>query len=70
MAKIIKVISILSACAFCIGMIICTNLAFQTGVYVCIAGCFASFLVSMLATARENRNIVEANLKQEQAKQE
>ena len=65
MARIVKIISTLASCAFCIGMIICTKLESQIGVYVCIAGCFLSFLVSMCATAQENKKIVEANLKQE-----
>ena len=67
MARIIKIISTLVSCAFCIGMIACTKVESQMGVYVCIAGCFLSFLVSMIATAQQNKRIVEENLKKDQA---
>ena len=67
MARIVKIISTLVSCAFCIGMIVCTNAGSQMGVYVCIAGCFLSFLVSMMATAQQNKRIVEENLKKDQA---
>ena len=63
MARIIKIISTLLSCAVCIGMIVCTNAGSQMGVYVCIAGCFLSFLVSMIATAQINKKIVEETLK-------
>ena len=63
MARIVKIISTLASCAFCIGMIVCTNAGSQMGVYVCIAGCFLSFLVSMIATAQINKKIVEETLK-------
>ena len=63
MARIIKIISTLASCAFCIGMIACTKLESQMGVYVCIAGCFLSFLISMIATAQINKKIVEETLK-------
>ena len=63
MAKILKVLSVIVACSFCAGMIVCTKLESQMGVYVCIAGCFLSFLVSMAATAQQNKKIVEENLK-------
>ena len=66
MARIVKVLSTLASCAFCIAMIVCTRLESQMGVYVCIAGCLLSFLVSMGATAQENKKIVEDNLKKEQ----
>ena len=65
MARIVKIISTLVSCAFCIGMIACTNAGSQMGVYVCIAGCFLSFLVSMMATAQLNKKIVEESLKKE-----
>ena len=67
MARIIKIISTLVSCAFCIGMIASTKAESQVGVYVCIAGCFLSFLVSMMATAQQNKRIVEENLKKDQA---
>ena len=63
MARIVKIISTLVSCAFCIGMIACTKVESQVGVYVCIAGCFLSFLVSMIATAQINKKIVEETLK-------
>ena len=63
MARIVKIISTLVSCAFCIGMIACTKAESQMGVYVCIAGCFLSFLVSMIATAQINKKIVEETLK-------
>ena len=67
MARIVKIIATLFSCAFCIGMIICTNAGSQMGVYVCIAGCFLSFLISMMATAQQNKRIVEENLRKDQA---
>ena len=63
MARIVKIISTLVSCAFCIGMIACTKVESQVGVYVCIAGCFLSFLISMIATAQINKKIVEETLK-------
>ena len=63
MARIVKIIATIASCGFCAGMIACTQMENQTGVYVCIAGCFAGFLVSMLATAQENKKIVEETLK-------
>ena len=63
MARIVKIISTLVSCAFCIGMIASTKAESQVGVYVCIAGCFLSFLVSMIATAQINKKIVEETLK-------
>ena len=65
MARIIKIISTILSCAFCIGMIACTKVESQMGVYVCIAGCFLSFLVSMIATAQINKKVVEESLKKE-----
>ena len=65
MARIVKIISTLVSCAFCIGMIASTKAESQVGVYVCIAGCFLSFLVSMIATAQQNKKIVEESLKKE-----
>ena len=65
MARIIKIISTLVSCAFCIGMIASTKAESQVGVYVCIAGCFVSFLVSMMATAQQNKKIVEERMKKE-----
>ena len=67
MARIVKIISTLVSCAFCIGMIASTKAESQVGVYVCIAGCFLSFLVSMMATAQINKKIVEETLKKDQA---
>ena len=64
MAKIVKAISVIGSCGFCAGMIVCSKLGIQTGVYVCIAGCFVGFLTNMLATAQENKKIVEKQLKQ------
>ena len=66
MARIVKIISTLVSCAFCIGMIASTKAESQVGVYVCIAGCFLSFLVSMMATAQQNKRIVEEKLKKDQ----
>ena len=66
MAKIIKALSVIVSCGFCVGMIVCSKLGIQTGVYVCIAGCFAGFLTNMLATALKNRKLVEEQLKQKQ----
>ena len=64
MAHIVKIIATIVSCAFCVGMIVCTNMGSQTGVYVCIAGCLLGFLVSMGATAQENKKAVEESLKQ------
>ena len=66
MARKIKVLSTILSCGCCVAMIVCTKLGSQVGVYGCIAGCFAGFLVSMIATAQENKKIVEDNLKKEQ----
>ena len=66
MTKIIRILSVILSCACCAGMIICTKLDSQTGVYVCMAGCFVGFLGNMLATARENQKTIESNLEQEQ----
>ena len=65
MAKIIKALSVIVSCGFCVGMIVCSKLGIQTGVYVCIAGCFVGFLTNMLATAQINKKILEDTLKQE-----
>ena len=66
MAHIVKIIATILSCAFCVGMIVCTKMDSQTGVYVCIAGCFLGFLVSMFATAQENKKALEESMKQEQ----
>ena len=63
MARLVKILATIASCAFCIAMIVCTKLESQMGVYVCIAGCFLSFLISMIATAQINKKIVEENLK-------
>ena len=65
MAHKIKVLSTIVSCGFCAGMIACSKLDAPTGVYVCIAGCFVSFLVNMVATAKQNQKILEDALKQE-----
>ena len=65
MARIVKVLATITACAFCVGMIVSTKLESQMGVYVCIGGCLVSFLINMFATAQANKKIVEENLKKE-----
>ena len=65
MAHIVKILSTIASCAFCVAMIVCTKLESQMGVYVCIAGCFLGFLISMFATAQENKKVVEEALKQD-----
>ena len=64
MAKILRILAVLTSCGFCAGLIWCSNIQNQTGIYVCIGGCLLGFLANMMVTAHENAKELEAQQKQ------
>ena len=70
MAKILRIIAVIMSCGFCAGLIWCSSVRNQMGIYVCIGGCVAGFLMNMIVTAHENAKELEAQQKAMEQKAE